>query len=129
MGKKMTDLQDIRHRLPRLFLRHRYDRSQEIGKKFLAWTPETGPCPISINDPVWFRRLCGLFEIQAALEIVLAKCNAPTKMRYGPNGSYDAHHVCRICDSRGEKLNGMRLEDHSPDCLWRKAKEAENGRK
>lgn len=44
------------------------DRASEIGGKFLSWTPETGPCPISINDHVWFKRLCGLFETQAALE-------------------------------------------------------------
>jgi hypothetical protein len=49
------------------------DRSQEIGSKFLAWTPETGPCPISINDHYWFKKLCALFEKQAELEFELVK--------------------------------------------------------
>ena len=44
------------------------ERSQEIGNKFLAWTLETKPCPISINDTYWFKKLCGLFEAQATLE-------------------------------------------------------------
>jgi hypothetical protein len=44
------------------------ERAMEIGAEFLAWTYETRPCPISINDPVWFKRLCGLFETIAAFE-------------------------------------------------------------
>lgn len=57
------------------------DRSSEIGKKFLAWTPETGPCPISINDNHWFKKLCGLFEIQASLEARTAQLEAHLKDR------------------------------------------------
>ena len=57
------------------------DRSSEIGKKFLAWTPETGPCPISINDNHWFKKLCGLFEIQASLEAWTAQLEAHLKDR------------------------------------------------
>lgn len=49
------------------------ERSLEIGANFLAWTIDTGPCPISINDVVWFKRLCGLFETQANLEAELAR--------------------------------------------------------
>jgi hypothetical protein len=44
------------------------ERAMEIGGIFFAWTPETGPCPISITNDVWFKRLCGLFETQATLE-------------------------------------------------------------
>lgn len=55
------------------------DRSQEIGSKFLAWTPETGPCPISINDHYWFKKLCALFEKQAALEAQLAELTEQTR--------------------------------------------------
>lgn|SRR5574340_284627 len=44
------------------------ERSQEIGNDFFAWTPKIRPCPIDINNYVWFKRLCGLFETQAMLE-------------------------------------------------------------
>lgn len=44
------------------------ERSHQIGSKFLAWVPITGPCPISINDRHWFKKLCGLFETIALLE-------------------------------------------------------------
>ena len=49
------------------------ERSQEIGNKFLAWTLEKKPCPISINDTYWFKKLCGLFETQAMLEQRIAE--------------------------------------------------------
>jgi hypothetical protein len=45
------------------------ERAMEIGSKFLAWTTKTGPCPISINDHIWFKRLWGLFETIAELEV------------------------------------------------------------
>ena len=54
-------------------------KAQEIGGKFLAWNPKTGPCPISINDHHWFKKLCGLFETQAELEIRLSECESALK--------------------------------------------------
>lgn len=52
------------------------ESAHQIGSKFLSWTPETGPCPISINDDHWFKKLCGLFETQADLEIRLSECQS-----------------------------------------------------
>ena len=50
------------------------DRAQEVGNKFLSWSPASGgPCPIDINDNIWFKKLCGLFENIAYLESELAR--------------------------------------------------------
>lgn len=47
------------------------ERSTEIVAKFLEWTPEIGPCPIGINNHVWFKRLCAMGEKQADLEATI----------------------------------------------------------
>jgi hypothetical protein len=44
------------------------DRAMTIGKWFFGWTDETGPCPISITNEPWHKKLCALFEWIAVLE-------------------------------------------------------------
>lgn len=44
------------------------DRAQKIVADFVSWTPETGPCPIGINDRHWFKKVCAMAERQAMLE-------------------------------------------------------------
>lgn len=55
---------------------NKIERSSEIVAKFLGWTPEIGPCPIDINNHVWFKRLCAMGERQADLESELAAVTA-----------------------------------------------------
>ena len=44
------------------------DRAVAILNWFNTWTDETGPCPISISDDHWHKKLCALCEWIAVLE-------------------------------------------------------------
>lgn len=60
----------------------------------------------------------------AAVTAALAKCPVPVFMHN--SGSYSTmYYCCTVCRERGEYLTEMKLEDHAPDCAWRKAKEME----
>jgi hypothetical protein len=53
------------------------DRAMVIGKWFTGWTDATGPCPISVTNGHWGKKLCALFEWIAVLETEAIKPNAP----------------------------------------------------
>jgi hypothetical protein len=51
-------------------------RAMQIVSEFVSWTPEVGPCPISISNHHWFKKLCALAETMAMLESQLAEARA-----------------------------------------------------
>ena len=53
------------------------DRAMVIGKWFMGWTDETGPCPISVTNGHWGKKLCALFEWIAVLEAEASKLPTP----------------------------------------------------
>ena len=42
--------------------------SVDIVCEFTQWNPRTGPCPISVNDKYWFKKLYNLAERCASAE-------------------------------------------------------------
>jgi hypothetical protein len=52
------------------------DRAMVIGKWFIGWTDATGPCPISVTNGHWGKKLCALFEWIAVLETEVNKVNS-----------------------------------------------------
>ncbi len=44
------------------------DRAMVIGKSFVGWSEETGPCPIKPETGYWGKKLCAMFEWVSVLE-------------------------------------------------------------
>jgi hypothetical protein len=52
----------------RMLTEEEIDRAMVIGKWFFGWTDKIGPCPISVTNEHWGKKLCALFEWIAVLE-------------------------------------------------------------
>ena len=83
-------------------------RAMKIGDEFQRWNPMTGPCPISINDPYWFKALCAMFERVAYLEDIVDRA----QLEIGQ--TYTAFEAVEIQEVIKKELALSRLHRQTP---------------